>query len=247
MSSIHASTVYNRLQETGAEELSPWLNFFFPILEQFCLHFIQIAQKGLILTRQVSFCPDGSHFAHNTTPNPCSLLSSHTPLSWICTYTKHPKTHPKTLVFLAWTWKWAKWTTIWATWTQLANFLKSGQNFSRSGQKKIIHDKFNCNRLHLLQDTIFNRLQAADPKLIMPNFSLSLYVSKCHQGKDRRAAVASAHPSSSSMLSACSRCCWGRAPLLRDPGSVPTIPWGKPQNSSLATICQRLCLEPLLG
>ena len=37
-------------------------------------------------------CPDGSHFAQmvynfaqNTTLNPCSLLSSHTPLSGICT------------------------------------------------------------------------------------------------------------------------------------------------------------------
>ena len=41
-------------------------------------------------------CPDGSHFAQmgshfaqNPTPNPCSLLSSHTPLLEICTFTKH--------------------------------------------------------------------------------------------------------------------------------------------------------------
>ena len=48
-------------------------------------------------------CPDGSHlaqmgshFAQNTIPNPCSLLSSHTPLSGIYTYTKRPQAHPKT-------------------------------------------------------------------------------------------------------------------------------------------------------
>ena len=35
------------------------------------------------------FAQMGSHFAQNTTPNPCSLLSSHTPLLEICTYTKH--------------------------------------------------------------------------------------------------------------------------------------------------------------
>ena len=47
-------------------------------------------------------CPDashfaqmGSHFAQNATPNPCSLLSRHTPLSEICTYTKHPQAHPQ--------------------------------------------------------------------------------------------------------------------------------------------------------
>ena len=86
-------------------------------------------------------CPDGSHFtqmrshfAQNTTPNPCSLLSSCTPLSGICIYTKHPQHHPKTPLFLAWAWKWAKWTTVWAIWTPTGQFfLKSGQNFSRSG------------------------------------------------------------------------------------------------------------------
>ena len=53
-------------------------------------------------TRLLTFhtnCTDGSHFAlmgfhfaQITTPNPCSLLSSHTPLSGICTYTKYLKT-----------------------------------------------------------------------------------------------------------------------------------------------------------
>ena len=74
-------------------------------------------------------CPDGSHFAQmgshfaqNTTTNPCSLLNRHQPLSGICTNTKHPQPRPKTPLFLAWFWKWAKWTTVWANWTA------SGQN-----------------------------------------------------------------------------------------------------------------------
>ena len=38
----------------------------------------------------------GSRFAQITTTNPCSLLSSHKPLSGICTYTKkHPNPTPK--------------------------------------------------------------------------------------------------------------------------------------------------------
>ena len=61
-------------------------------------------------------CPDGSHFAQkeshfaqNTTPNPCSLLSRHKPpasgLSGICTYTKHlqPNQWPQNTPSLAWT------------------------------------------------------------------------------------------------------------------------------------------------
>ena len=94
-------------------------------------------------------CPDdfhfalmGSHFAQNTITSPCSLpwLSSHKPLSGICTYTKHAQPHPKTPLFLAWTWKWVKWTTVWAKWTRTGHWvkcLKGGQNFSRSGQKKL--------------------------------------------------------------------------------------------------------------
>ena len=45
-------------------------------------------------------CPDGSHFAQNTTSNPCFLLSRH-PLSGICMYTKHPQPQPKTPLLLA--------------------------------------------------------------------------------------------------------------------------------------------------
>ena len=47
-------------------------------------------------------CPDGSHFAQmgshfaqDTTTNPCSLLSRHTRLSRICTWTNTPKPTPK--------------------------------------------------------------------------------------------------------------------------------------------------------
>ena len=35
----------------------------------------------------------GSHFAQNTTTNPCSLLSQHKILSGICTYTKLSQPH----------------------------------------------------------------------------------------------------------------------------------------------------------
>ena len=48
------------------------------------------------------FAQMGSHFAQNTTTNPCSELSSHKPLSGICMYTKHPQPHPTTPLFLAW-------------------------------------------------------------------------------------------------------------------------------------------------
>ena len=90
-----------------------WLNFFPPILEHFCPLFIQIAQMGLILPRWGLICPE----YHPKFPNPCSVLSHHTPLLGICKYTKHSQPHPKTLLFLAWTRKWSKWTTVWATWT----------------------------------------------------------------------------------------------------------------------------------
>ena len=92
-------------------------------------------------------CPGGSHFAqmgshfqvaHNATTNPCSLLSLHKPLyhDVICTYTNHPQTHPKTPLFLSWTWKWAKWTTVWAKWTPTGqNVWKKGKTFLELGKK----------------------------------------------------------------------------------------------------------------
>ena len=85
-------------------------------------------------------CPDESHFAQigsqfaqNTTPKPCFLLSCHTLLSGICTYTEQPQTHLKIPLFLAWTWKWAKWTTVtdWAIWTPTGqNVLKVDKPFT---------------------------------------------------------------------------------------------------------------------
>ena len=67
--------------------------FFCPILEHFCPLFAQIAQMGSL------FAQMGSLFAQISTPNPCSLLRRHTPLSGICTYIKRPPPHPKTPLF----------------------------------------------------------------------------------------------------------------------------------------------------
>ena len=94
-----------------------------------------------------TYCPDeshfaqmGSHFAQNTTPNSCSLLSSHTPLSGICTYTKHLQTQPKTPLLLAWTWQWTKWTTVWAGQTGPPtgqNVWKVDKTFLEVGKKNL--------------------------------------------------------------------------------------------------------------
>ena len=76
----------------------------------------------------------GSHFAQNTTPNPCALLRHHIPLSGISTYTKHPQIHPKHPFF---------WPELEVAKTNYglgnldiiwAKCLTSGQNFSRSGR-----------------------------------------------------------------------------------------------------------------
>ena len=75
--------------------------FFFPILEHFCPLWVQIAQMGLILPRWGLILP--------RIPPPISVLySALTHLSGICTNTKHPQAPPKTPLFLAWSWKWAK-------------------------------------------------------------------------------------------------------------------------------------------
>ena len=65
------------------------------------IEFFSPNSRGLLPTFRTN-CPDGSHFAlmgsHcalNATPNPCSLLNRHAPLSGIYTYTKHHQTHPK--------------------------------------------------------------------------------------------------------------------------------------------------------
>ena len=129
-------------REEGASgremEVKMWLNLFFPTLEHFCPLFIQIPDGS-------HFAQMGFHFVQNTTPNPCSLLRRHTPLSGICIYTQYPQPHPKAPFFLDWTWKWAKWTDVWATWTSTQarqsvwkvdkSFLKVGQkNYSWPGE-----------------------------------------------------------------------------------------------------------------
>ena len=98
-----------------------------------------------------TICPDGSycaqmgsHFAQNTTTNPCSFLSSHKPLSEICMNKKHPQPHPappKNTSFLGLILKVGKMNNclrkvdpIWA------KCLKSGQNCSRSAQLFFIHE-----------------------------------------------------------------------------------------------------------
>ena len=110
---------------------STQIEFFPPTLEPFCFR---------------TNCPDGSHFAQmgshfaqNTTPNPCPLLSRHRLLSVICTH-KTPPTPPKNTPFPGLNLKVGKLNyslgNLDPNW---AIYLKSGQNFSRSGQKKKIH------------------------------------------------------------------------------------------------------------
>ena len=111
------------------------IEFFFPNSRALCLLFLQIAQMGLILPRR-------GHFAQKTTSNPCSLLSSHTPLSGIRTYTKHSNPTPKHL-FPGLILKVGKLTTVWA------KRLKSGQNISRSGQKNLLVFMISNNFYHL--------------------------------------------------------------------------------------------------
>ena len=62
------------------------MDFFCPILEHFCPLSAQIAQMGSLFAQMESL------FAQISTPNPCSLLRCHTPLSGICTYIKRPPT-----------------------------------------------------------------------------------------------------------------------------------------------------------
>ena len=94
----------------GGEGGGKWQNVgdkkcFLLMIESFCPN-----SRALLPTFRTN-CPDGSHFAQmgspfaqNTTPNPCSLLSSHTPHSRICTYIKHSQSHdshPRTSLFMA--------------------------------------------------------------------------------------------------------------------------------------------------
>ena len=109
------------------------IEFFSPNLE----HFSSLPTFHTNCPHVSHFAQMGSHFAQNTTTNPCSELSSNKPLSGICMYTKHPQPHPKTPLFLAWTWKWAKWTTVWANWTPTGqNVWKVRKTFREVGKKK---------------------------------------------------------------------------------------------------------------
>ena len=83
----------------------------------------------------------GSHFAQNTTPNPCSLLIRHTPFSFGDMYLhKTPPTSPHLTPFPGLNMIVGKVSyrlgNLDPNW---AKCLKSGQFFSRSGQKNIIH------------------------------------------------------------------------------------------------------------
>ena len=105
------------------------LNFFLPnsriILPTFstyCPDGSHIAQMGLM----------GSHFAHNTTTNPCSLFSIHRPLLG-----KTPPTPPQNTPFPGVNLKVGKINyRLGRMDPNSAKCLKSGQNVSRSGQKK---------------------------------------------------------------------------------------------------------------
>ena len=150
---------------------------FPPTLEHFYPLFTQIAQMGLILPRLgliLHRIPPGPN------PNPCSWLSRHTPLFGICTYTKQPKHHPKTPLFLAWIWKWAKLTTVWATWTPTGqNVWNVDKSFLEIGKKKksVVSHAFSylieCNSHFYQADTFFLPLPRAVPSQIMivPNLN----------------------------------------------------------------------------
>ena len=106
---------------------SIWLQILVAIDSESC--------KALFL----SFCPDGSqftqmgsHFAQNTTSNPCSLLSSQKPLSGT------PPTPPPNTPFPGLNLKVGKMnycvSKMDPTW---AKCLKSGQNFLKVGKKNL--------------------------------------------------------------------------------------------------------------
>ena len=107
-----------------------WLNFVPPILEHFCPLFVQIAETHSFCPDGVSFCPDYHYQPLFFTQQP------QTPFRDMYVHKKTPQPHPKTPLFLAWTWKWAKWTTVWAIWTP------TGQNVWKVA-KKLIHE-FSC-------------------------------------------------------------------------------------------------------
>ena len=121
----------NFLYELNTEDWGDFnilmIEFFCPILEHFCTLFVRIAQMGLILPRWALILA--------RIPPPPLFFTQ--PSQTTFGDTKPPQTHPKTLLFLAWTWKWAKWTTIWANWTPSGqNVWKVGKTFLEVGKKK---------------------------------------------------------------------------------------------------------------
>ena len=82
----------------------------------------------------------GSPFARNTICNHCSLLSDHTPLSGICTYTKRPPNPTQNTPFPGLNWKVGNMNYhLGKMRPQLGNMFEKWQFFSRSGQKEYIH------------------------------------------------------------------------------------------------------------
>ena len=130
-----------------------WLSWVMKICPKFqvpfphlydMINFLFPNSRALLPTFRTN-CPDGSHFfqigthfAQNTTTNPCSLLSSHTLLLGICTYTK--KAPPQNTPFSGLILKVGKWTIVWAKWTATGqNVSKVGKTFLEVGNFFYIH------------------------------------------------------------------------------------------------------------
>ena len=111
LSSLPINCKFLQLEKKFYQTRNPtWLNFFLLILEIFAHFSYKLPIWVSLCPDEVSFCPEYHH-------QPLFFIQQHKPLLGICTYTKRAKSHPKTTLFLAWTWKWAKWTTFWAKWT----------------------------------------------------------------------------------------------------------------------------------
>ena len=139
-------------QGDSGGRISRTMLFEFPILEHFWPHIIQIAQIGLILPRWGLILP------RKPPPSPVLYSAVTKPL---LRYTKHLQPHPKTPLFLAWTWKWAKSTTIWAIWTSTGqNVWKVGKTFLEVGKKKNVHRTMVFNNIFLVY---ISRVEAIVP------------------------------------------------------------------------------------
>ena len=125
---------YNILEfynvQQGSNEM---IEFFCPILEHFCPLFINCPDGS-------HFAQMGSHFAQNTTTNPCSLLSqSQTPFADMYIH-ETLQTSPQNTPFPGLKSKVCKMNySLFKMDPNWAKCLKSGPNLSRSGQKHFIH------------------------------------------------------------------------------------------------------------